>query len=269
MFEDLPNWLSVSIEIAVLLVVSMIFYIVLSQIFKRSLAKLSPSVKDYNRKITAGNLFISSLKYFVVVIVVVGILVICGVEVGAIITGAGLLSIAIGFGAQSLVNDVISGFFIFFEKQYDVGDVVLVEGFTGEVISLGFKSTVLQNWLGDVFVIGNGKISSVTNFSQANSMAIVKVKVEPTTDFNKLQQVIEDALKAVVSDYDYFVGYPEYKGVNAISSSGIQVLVTAQTQPMRHFEAERVIKKALLDLFESEQIKFSCPTIEYKGARHV
>ncbi|MFV0424431.1 MAG: mechanosensitive ion channel family protein [Bacilli bacterium] len=269
MFNDFPAWLSRVIVIFIFIVVCIIIYFVTSWIFRLSLKRLSPSSKDYNRKVTTGKLINSSLKYLFLIIVFIGILIICGVKLSAIITGAGLLSIAVGFGAQSLVNDVISGLFIFFEKQYDVGDTVQVEGFTGEVISLGFKSTVLQNWVGDVFIIGNGKINSVTNYSQANSVALVKVRVESDTDFSRLPQIIEASLAGVVREFDYFTEAPVYKGVTEINSSGIQIMITAQTKPMRHFEAEREIRKSLIDIFEKEHIQFSYPKIEYKGVKNV
>ncbi len=269
MFESLPVWLNNLIEVIVFIVICFIIYAIVSAILRTSLKKLPSNSKDYNRKVTTGKLANSSFKYVMVLATFIGILVICGVEISAIITGAGLLSIAVGFGAQSLVNDMISGLFIFFEKQYDVGDTVEIEGFTGEVISLGFKSTVLQNWVGDIFVIGNGKINSLINFSQANSVALVKVRVEEGTDFVKLQNVVESTLADVLSKYDYFVEAPIYKGVSSISSSGIQVLITAQTEPMRHFEAERVIRQSLIDIFESENIKFSYPKVEYKGEKNV
>lgn len=269
MFESLPVWLSNTIEIAIFIVVSLIIYAIISSILKASLNRIPESAKDYNRKVTTAKLINSSFKYVMVLVGFIGILVICGVELSAIITGAGLLSIAIGFGAQSLVNDMISGMFIFFEKQYDVGDTVEIEGFTGEVISLGFKSTVLKNWLGDIFVIGNGKINSLINYSQANSVALVKVRVEADTDFIRLQSIVESTLANVLTQYDYFIEEPIYKGVSSISSSGVQVLITAQTEPMRHFEAERVIRQSLIEIFEAEKIKFSYPKIEYKGEKNV
>lgn len=262
---DVPSWVNNIIESIILSFVMVIIYAIISFTVKSGLKRLNPNMKDYHRKLTTGKLLNSSAKYIVAIFTFIGILVVCGVKISAIITGAGLISIAVGFGAQSIVSDVLSGLFIFFEKQYDVGDTVKIESFTGEVVALGFKSTVLKNWMGDIFVIGNGKINSVINYSQSNSMAIVKVKVEATTDFNKVKDLVETTLAKLIKEYDYFTEDPIYKGISDISSSGMQIMITAQTEPMRHFEAERVIRRCLVDIFEKEKIKFSYPKIEYKG----
>ncbi|MFV0499844.1 MAG: mechanosensitive ion channel family protein [Bacilli bacterium] len=269
MLDGFPLWLKRVIIILMFIIVSTLIYSIFSFCFKLSLKKLSPNHKDYNRKMTMGSLIISSFKYLMVIIVIIGILVICGVKVSAIITGAGLVSIAVGFGAQSLVNDVISGMFIFFEKQYDVGDTVMIEDFTGEVTSLGFKSTVLKNWVGDIFVIGNGKINSIINYSQANSVALVKVKVNHDTDFDNLRKVVESSLLKIMNEVDYITQNPIYKGVTEITSSGVQIMITAQTEPMRHFEAERIIRKELIEIFDKENIEFSYPKIEYRSEKNV
>lgn len=266
---DVPGWVNNLIESIIISVIFFVIYVIASFIIRDSIKKLGPHLKDYNRKVTTAKLLNSSLKYIMFIAAFIGILVVCGVQVSAIITGAGLLSIAFGFGAQSIVSDVLSGLFIFFEKQYDVGDTVQIEGFTGEVVSLGFKSTVLKKWTGDIFVIGNGKINSVINYSQANSVAVVNVKVEADSDFDKIQKLVNTSLANIVKEYDYFTENPEYKGINEISSSGMKILITAQTKPMRHFEAERVIRRCLIDIFEKENIKFSYPKIEYKGDANV
>ncbi len=269
MFDSLAWWVIDIITSCLFTVVCLVAYMVITKVSKISVDSLSPEVKDYSRKVTTARLINSSVKYATCIIVIIGLLIIWGVEPSAIITGAGLLSIAVGFGAQSLVNDMISGMFIFFEKQYDVGDTIEIDGFAGEVISLGFKSTVLQNWLGDIFVIGNGKINSLINYSQADSVALVEVKVESTTDFDKLKEVVENSLARIVLANDYFVSAPVYNGVTRINASGVQIRITAQTQPMRHFEGERAIRQALIDVFEKENIKFSYPKIEYKGEKNV
>ncbi len=269
MLDSLPWWVVDIIFSCLFTLVCIIAYAIIMKVSKISISNLSPDVKDYNRKVTTAKLINSSLKYAITIIVIVGLLIIWGVESSAIITGAGLLSIAVGFGAQSLVNDMISGLFIFFEKQYDVGDTIEIDGFVGEVISLGFKSTVLQNWLGDIFVIGNGKINSLINYSQANSVALVEVKVEASTDFAKLKQVVDTSLTSIVSVHDYFIGAPQFVGITRINASGVQIRITAQTEPMRHFEAERAIRQGLIEVFEKENIKFSYPKIEYKGEKNV
>ena len=100
-----------------------------------------------------------------------------GLNLGPLLAGAGVLGLAIGFGAQSLVKDVITGFFIIFEDQFGVGDVIQIDQFKGTVEEIGIRVTRIKSWTGEVHIIPNGNIKQVTNFSTYNSIAVVDVSI--------------------------------------------------------------------------------------------
>ncbi len=265
MFDGIEEILKVLMNVVITTVIFLIIYAIAKFILKKQLDKLDATIKNYNRKVTANKLLQSSLKYVVVLLYFIVILVVLGVPVTTIVTSAGLFSIALGFGAKSLVEDFITGFFIFFEKQYDVGDTVEINDFKGIVISLGFKSTVLQNWLGDIFVIRNGMIDNVINYSQENSVAVVELKVVEETNLEKVELLVNDKLNEMINRSDLFIGNVEYKGVSNISLNGITIVLTALVYPMKNIEAERVIRKKILQLFVENNIVLSKPLIEIKG----
>ena len=101
----------------------------------------------------------------------------CGIPIKGLLAGAGILGLAVGFGAQSLVKDIISGFFIIFEDQFSVGDYIKINPFEGEVLEIGLRTTKLKSKIGELHVIPNGSIIQVTNFSILNSVSIVDVTI--------------------------------------------------------------------------------------------
>ncbi len=265
---DFTRWFEkIGLIIIALLVCVVTFYfikivvqIVLNVGFKNT--------KKYNRMITTAKLLINTAKYVIVCSFIISVALIFGAKADTIVKGVGLLSLALGFGAKSLVEDCIAGLFIFFEEHYNVGDTIQVENFKGEVISLGFKSTTLKNWLGDIYVIGNGKIQSVINYSQTNSVAVVKLKVRNNTNIESLELLTEKLFDKLTS-FDLFIEKPQFNGITLVNSSGMEVMYTILTKPMKNIEGERILRRAILELFESNKIQLASPKLNVMGETYV
>src|SRR5690625_364636 len=119
---------------------------------------------------------ISYVVYFIAFIMILDNVL--GFNVGALLAGAGVAGLAIGFGAQNLVRDIISGFFIIFEDQFSVGDYVLVSGVEGTVEEIGLRTTKILSWTGEMNVFPNGDITHVTNYSMTNGLSVVDVNIQ-------------------------------------------------------------------------------------------
>jgi small-conductance mechanosensitive channel len=137
---------------------------------------------DPRRANTIGKLIHNLISYTVNFISVLLILGELGVNLGPLLAGAGVLGLAIGFGAQSLVKDVITGFFIIFEDQFGVGDVIQIDQFKGTVEEIGIRVTRVKSWTGEVHIIPNGNIKQVTNFSVYNSLAVLDISIAYEAD---------------------------------------------------------------------------------------
>ncbi len=266
---DLPIWAEKIVLIVITLLIAIATNYIVKFIAYKSVDVLPKNTKKYYRSLTTAKLLVNTTKYLIVFTVIISLLLIAGTDVDTVITGIGFFSIALGFGAKSLVEDCIAGLFIFFEEQYDVGDTIQIDDFKGEVVSLGFKSTTLRNWLGDIYTIGNGKIQYVINYSQANSVAVVKIKLGLDTDLNKLEEISKEQLGYVKETFDLFIENPIYNGITQASSTGMEVMYTAFTKPMRNVEGERVLRRELLRLFENNSIGLSTPKVEFKGEANV
>lgn len=258
---------------ALTFVVTTIIFSIIYAIAKRSMIKqlelLSVDSHNYHRKVTANKLLQSSFRYILFAVYLIVVLVVFGVSVTTIITSAGLFSIALGFGAKSLVEDCISGFFIYFEEQFNVGDTVEIDGFKGVVLSLGFKSTVLKNWLGDVLVIRNGKIETVINYSVENSVAVVELKVDRDTDMVYFENLVNNELNKKLNRDDLFIDDVVFSGVSGITQTSAVVIITANVYPMKNIEAERVIRRECLKLINKSDVKLASPRVEFVGDNHV
>ncbi|NRK74326.1 mechanosensitive ion channel, partial [Salmonella enterica subsp. enterica serovar Typhi] len=140
------------------------------------------------------------------------------IDVKALLAGAGIVGLAVGFGAQSLVKDIITGFFIIFEDQFSVGDQVRIGTYEGVVEEIGLRTTKIKGFTGEVNIIPNGSIIEVTNFSINNSKAIVDVSIAYQGDINRAEKVIQELIEKLPEQYEDIVGVPELLGVQNIQA---------------------------------------------------
>jgi small conductance mechanosensitive channel len=155
-----------------------------------------------------------------------------GVEVGALIAGAGILGAAVGFGAQSLVRDLISGLFIVFEDQFGVGDVVDLGEIKGVIEAVGLRVTQVRDVEGTLWYVRNGEIARVGNKSQGFSRVIVDLSFDPTVDVEKAKAVLLSAAAAVAKSKttnELLIGAAEVWGIQAISGDALVLRLVQQT----------------------------------------
>ena len=203
----------------------------------------------------------SILRYVVYFIGAIMILGEMGIETTSIIATAGVGGLAIGFGAQNLVKDVITGFFIIFEDQYGVGDFIKIEDITGTVEEIGLRITKIRGFKGDINIIPNGQISKVTNYSRGNSAAIVDVNIAYENDIDKAIRVVEKVGKDYAVGNSDIVEEPQVFGITSMDNVGITLRLVARTLPMRHWGIERELRKAVKEAFDQNNIQIPYPRL--------
>lgn len=223
---------------------------VIDTIFKDK-KKVRIKLTTNRREQTLRNLSKNILSYVIMFIVIMMILDTFNVPIKTMLAGAGVAGLAIGFGAQSLVKDVIAGFFIIFEDQFSVGDYIETSKIEGDVEMIGLRSTKLRSYFGQTYVIPNGKIDIVTNYSASNGFAMVEVNVPYESDIVKIEKMIDDILVTLPRKHDLFIGTPEINGVQALELSNYVLRIRAETTPVMQWEGARVIRKEVKEhLFE-------------------
>ena len=213
------------------------------------------------RSLTIGKLISSISKYAIWFVVTMIIFSELEIDVTAFIASAGVLGLAIGFGAQSIVKDFISGFFIIFEESFNVGDVIEIDSFKGTVLDLGFRTTKLKDWKGDIKIVRNGDINSLINFSKAESTAIIDFGVSYNTDLNVFKVKMEVFIESIKGKYIVVIEPPKFVGITQLDDSSINMRIIAKTNPNQQYQVERDIRGDLVLFFKENDIEIPFPQL--------
>lgn len=234
-----------------------IFKVVIRKVFEvRMKAPLRYSERRQNTLLKLLENVVAYVVYFAALLAVLSAL---KIDVRGLLAGAGVLGLAVGFGAQNLVRDVITGFFIIFEDQFSVGDYVRIGASEGSVQEIGLRTTKLKGLNGEIHIFPNGTIVEVINYSLNNSIAIVDVSVALETDIPKAEELIGEFLSSLPEKYEQLVKEPELLGVQNLAASEVVMRITAETKPMQHFAVARIIRRDLKIFMDEHGIEIPYP----------
>lgn len=257
----LPEWLVAIIMGAV----AILFWVIIGKfaiiIVKKIMYKVLRVKTKGARALTVAKLVSDIVKYVVWFVVVIMILIDLNVNITPFLASAGVVGLAIGFGAQEIVKDFLSGFFIIFEGSFNVDDVIEVDGFKGKVLEMGLRTTIIQNWKGEQKIINNGDINSLINFSKADSIAVVDFGVAYDTDLNKLYELMPPFVEQTKEKYENIIEMPSFLGVTELADSSINLRIIAKTKTMQHFQVERDIRRDIVNYFGEHDIEIPFPQV--------
>ncbi len=223
---------------------------------------LATSTRRVQRAKTMGSLLKSVITGILIAIVGTMILSEIGVNIAPIIASAGILGLALGFGAQSLVKDFLSGIFMIFEDQYGVGDVVDVGEASGTIEAVSLRVTRLRDLNGTVWYVPNGEIVRVGNMSQNWSRAVVDVSVGYDEDLARAQDVLRDVAHDMWQDDDFknlIIEEPEVTGVELFNPDSVTLRVLIKTAPMEQWGVARQLRQRIKARFDYEGITIPLP----------
>jgi len=202
----------------------------------------------------------------VIIWVLAGLMVLTdlGVKVGAIIAGLGVVGIAVGFGAQSLIRDILGGIFIVLEDQMRLGDVVRVGGVTGTVEKMSLRVTVIRSVNGHYITVPNGEIKIVENMTHDWSRAVVKVGVGYGANIDEVIRALKSAVDDLKHDESvgrFIMDEPQIKAINEFGDSSMEVAVWIRTHPAQQWEVGRMARRYIKARFEEAGIEIPFPQI--------
>ena len=253
------TWVSFS-ETIIKIILILILSKVVIKIANKMLHKVflirakSPLRTNERREATLYKLLENVTSYVIYFISAMMILEYCGIPIKGLLAGAGILGLAVGFGAQSLVKDIISGFFIIFEDQFSVGDYIKINTFEGEVLEIGLRTTKLKSKMGELHVIPNGSIIQVTNFSILNSMSVVDITVPNNDQVELVEKLIQQHLKGLKTKIEEMVKPPELKGIETHSPEELVLRIVTETKPMKENEVSRQVRKEMKAILDKHGI---------------
>ena len=220
------------------------------------------SERRVQRSKTMGSLLKSVVTGVIFTLVAIMVISELGYDVAPLIASAGIIGVALGFGAQSLVTDFLSGIFMIFEDQYGVGDVVDVGEATGTIEAVSLRVTRLRDVDGTVWYVRNGEIVRVGNMSQNWARTVLDIPVSYREDLHRVQRVLREVAHGLWEDEDYqgvVIEEPEVWGVESLSPDGPVVRVTLKTAPLEQWEVAREMRQRIKARFDHEKIEIPLP----------
>ena len=212
---------------------------------------------------TISTLLASFVRYGGILVTFCWGLSIIGVNVSTIFASVGIVALILGFGAESLVADLVTGIFILMENQYNVGDIIEVGGFRGAVQEISFRTVSLMDTGGNVKIINNSDMVDVVNLSDKQSVAVCEVGVSYDTDLEELEEKFPEIFDAIKEKYkDVFVGEIKYLGVEELADSCIRLKIKADVNEKDIFGARRLLNKELKIAFDKEKIVIPYPQLD-------
>lgn len=255
--EELWNFILVAtIKITVILVVSWLVVFVGKKVIANvfALRMRAPLSYSERRQKTILKLLQSVLSYLVYFSAIMGILSALNIQIAGLLAGAGIAGLAIGFGAQSLVKDVITGFFIIFEDQFGVGDYIKLNGAEGTVYEIGLRTTKIKGSSGEQHIIPNGAIGTVINYSINDTSTFVDFIVPATVNIDEVEEIVEKYLKPLAEEYEELTRSPILLGVQSFTTTDVTLRIKVETTSMQHSKMARIIRRDLMILLEKHGI---------------
>lgn len=251
------------------IIVGITVYFLIKKVINKRI-KIEKLRNRYNkqRAETAKGLLLNIIKYLIIVIVGLAILSLLGVNIKSIAAGLGITTAIIGLAFQDFAKDFIAGFSIIAESQYEIGDIIEVDGFLGEVISLGLKTTKIRGiTTGAIKIISNHNMDNIINYSQTNSIAVVDVGISYSNTYEQLENVVKELSKKLMTENPYALGELKIAGIIDFADSSIIYRIIQEVKSAKNIETERLIRKELKKSFDKAGIIIPYPQIEVNNGK--
>ena len=269
-----PDWGGILldlVQVAVILVLVWLGYqftrFIVNRVIVREIAEEDPVVKRLRQqrvKTVAGLADNVILVVFVIIGVLTVFSTVWSIEIGPILASVGVLGLAVSFGAQSLVKDVISGTFMLLESQFGIGDVIAVGDVSGAVEKITLRTTVLRDIFGAVHIIPNGEITRVTNLTKSWSRVVLDIGVAYKEDVDRVIAVLRDEGQRLSADDEWgqlLLDPPEVLGVEKLADSAVVIRMLVRTLPEKQWNVGRELRRRIKIRFDAEGIEIPYPHV--------
>ena len=221
-------------------------------------------VNSENHRVrTVLTLSANLVRYIAVIVIVICVLSLLNVDMPTILAGLGVIALIIGFGAESLITDVVTGFFILMDNQYNVGDIIEVGGFRGTVSEIGIRTTSLTDTGGNVKIINNSDMKNILNRSDNSSKAVADFSIPYETDLEKLETKIPALMAEILEKHpDVFKSEPKYLGVQSLGSSSVDLRFVAEVGETDIYSGARILNHDLFVGFRRLGVECPFPQVD-------
>ena len=250
------------------IIIGLLIFRILKKIIVKITTKKSIIKQSQLQRIqTIRSLLFNVIKYIIIICVILAILSQLGINVTSILAGLGIGTAIIGLAFQDLAKDLIAGFSIITEGEYEVGDTIEVDDFMGTVTSVGLRTTRIKNFKGATKIIANHYMDNIINYSDNNSLAVVDVGIAYENKEEDIEKVFQELFEKIKGNVPNATKEPEILGVQELSDSSVIYRVVVETKPMKFFETERYLRKEIKKIFDQKGIKIPYKQIEVHNGK--
>lgn len=263
------DWTKIIYPVVIILV-AVAIYVIIKNITKRIMGKSRKrlrSAQKRQRVATMQGMIVNVEKYIVLFIALLAVLGVFGVNVTSMLAGLGIFTLLAGLALKDFATDIIAGVSIITEGEYDVGDVVEIDGFEGEVIGLGLKTTTIRNYRGQIKWIANRGITQVTNFTDGDFLAQVDVNAPYDAKSEEVEEALRQAGQKVTGVVPGAMGELQVLDIEDFADSAVVWRVRMLCKPNKHNDVERALRKEIKAEFEHAHISIPFPQIDVHQAR--
>lgn len=252
------------IKSIVYIIVAVIVYEIIKKVVIKSLNRNNKRVSNIHsqRVKTIQKLILSIVQYVIIIITIVAILAVWGFNVTALAAGLGIGTAIIGLAFQDLAKDIIAGFSIITEGQYEIGDTIEIDNFMGEVTSISLKTTEITNFKGAKYIVCNRYMDKVINYSGNPLLAIVDISTPYEEKTDKVEKVLKDMIEEINDKVPNAEGDLKLWGIQSLSESAVVYRISVPSKVMKHYETERYLRKQIKDHLDKSGIPIPYNQIE-------
>ena len=216
-----------------------------------------------HRAATLLTMVASAMKYIAAIVIICWGLSLLGADVGTTVASLGILALVIGFGAESLIADLVTGVFMLFENQYNVGDYIEVAGFRGRVTEIGIRTTCIEDPGGNVKIVNNSAMTNLLNRSDHNSRAVSTIGIPYGTDLEALEKKFPAMMAGILERHsDIMLSEPIYLGVDELANSSVNLKFVVEVDDKNIFAAARQLNRELFLEFRKAGVEVPFPQVD-------
>ena len=248
-----------------IVLVALVLYTII-KVLIRCFIKGAKTTFEKKRRNTIIKLLENIFKYLIFIFAILFILEVYGVNTKSLIAGIGVAGVVLGLALQDFLKDLISGLSIMLDNYFVIGDIVEYDGFTGEVVEFGLKSTKIQAYSGETFSIANRNIDKIKNLSQKTSNLFIKVPTAYEEKEEKVKKALEEAVKEIIKRTDADEA-SEYLGIDELSESSIIYMVKIHCSQDKRVNVKRESLAIIKEIYDKNKIKIPYNQIEVHNAK--
>ena len=253
----LPRLVAAALALVTCMLIATIIAVVLTRLEQKN-----------RRMLTISSLVKSLTSWVCAIAAIIWILNILGIDITAALAGVGIVALVLSFGAQSLVEDVVTGIFIMFEGSFNVGDIIVLDDFRGVVKHIGVRTTAILDDGGNLKIVNNSDIRNVQNRSNSNSLALAEIGISYSASIPEAEKAIDECLRRLwKTRRDILLAPPAYLGVQTLADSAVVLRVKAEVAEENIFAAQRMLNRELKLAIDAAGIEIPFPQVVVHQAK--